>query len=347
MHDKYYYEAAEMALYDTNAFRFFATGIAGLSVAADSLSAIKYAKVKPKYNGNQLIGFDIKGDFPKYGNDDDRVDKIAVELVKFFMTQIRKNKTYRNSLATMSILTITSNVVYGKATGDTPDGRKAGEPFAPGANPMHGRDVNGAVSSLNSVAKLPFKYAADGISNTFSIIPNALGKDSLGVISGSSLSCEGPGCNIIDANEFVKNVKINSGTKNYLVVAKNKSSKKITKKEKRSGNKIEMKSTKKKNKITTKTPSAKKGSVVKTSTTSKNKRKVVTSVVSKRNNLNKSKNKNNDLIMSKKQNISSSLPKNSDISNLHKIHISNMGENNKEETKKTKKTSIKTDINYE
>ncbi len=203
MHDKYYYEAAEMSLYDTDTFRFFATGIAGLSVAADSLSAIKYAKVTPVFEGNQLISFKTEGDFPKYGNDDNRVDKIAVDIVKFFMTEIRKHKTYRNSLQTMSILTITSNVVYGKATGDTPDGRKAGEPFAPGANPMHGRDNHGAVASLNSVAKIPFKYAADGISNTFSIVPNALGKDTIGVISGSGC-CEGDGCQITNADEFIK-----------------------------------------------------------------------------------------------------------------------------------------------
>ncbi len=191
MHDKYYYEAAEMALYDTKTHRFFATGIAGLSVVADSLSAIKYAKVTPVFKGKFVKGFKTVGDFPKYGNNDDRVDKIAIEIVEFFMNEIRKHHTYRDSEATMSILTITSNVVYGKATGNTPDGRKAGEPFAPGANPMHGRDSKGAVASLASVAKLPFKHAADGISNTFSIIPGALGKDDEFVItSGSSLNVQ-------------------------------------------------------------------------------------------------------------------------------------------------------------
>lgn len=187
MHDKYYYEAAEMALYDTDVFRFFATGIAGLSVVADSLSAIKYAKVKPKYKDKQLLSFDIEGDFPKYGNDDERVDSIATEMVELFMKEIRKHHTYRNSLATMSVLTITSNVVYGKATGDTPDGRKSGQPFAPGANPMHGRDSHGAVASLASVAKIPFMHAADGISNTFSIVPDALGKGDEFVIHHGAL----------------------------------------------------------------------------------------------------------------------------------------------------------------
>ncbi len=188
MHDKYYYEAAEMSLYDTQTHRFFATGIAGLSVVADSLSAIKYGKVMPVFKGKYVKSFKTTGNYPKYGNDDDRVDNIAIEVVKFFMNEIRKHKTYRDSEPTMSILTITSNVVYGKATGDTPDGRKAGMPFAPGANPMHGRDTKGAVASLASVAKLPFKHAADGISNTFSIIPNALGKsDGFVITSGSSL----------------------------------------------------------------------------------------------------------------------------------------------------------------
>ena len=178
MHDKYCYERSQMALHDRDVKRYFATGIAGLSVVADSLSAIKYAKVKTIRDENGLVvDYEVEGDYPKYGNNDDRVDQIAVNLVKKFMHMIRKHYTYRNSIPTMSILTITSNVVYGKKTGNTPDGRKAGVPLAPGANPMHGRDSHGAVASLASVAKLPFNDAQDGISNTFSIIPNALGKD--------------------------------------------------------------------------------------------------------------------------------------------------------------------------
>ena len=177
MHDKYCYERAQMALHDRDVKRYFATGIAGLSVVADSLSAIKYAKVEPIRDENGIIvDYKITGDFPKYGNDDDRVDSIAQEIVTTFMNYVRSHETYRDSVPTTSVLTITSNVVYGKNTGATPDGRKAGVPFAPGANPMHGRDTSGAVASLSSVAKLPFLDSQDGISNTFSIIPNALGK---------------------------------------------------------------------------------------------------------------------------------------------------------------------------
>ncbi len=179
MHDKYAYERSEMALHDHQVHRFFATGIAGLSVATDSLSAIKHAKVKTIRDENGIVeDYVVEGEYPAYGNNDDRADEIASSLVETFMNKIRKHYTYRNSEPTMSILTITSNVVYGSKTGNTPDGRRAGDPFAPGANPMHGRDKEGAVASLASVAKLPFKNAADGISNTFSIIPNALGKDS-------------------------------------------------------------------------------------------------------------------------------------------------------------------------
>ncbi len=178
MHDKYSYERIEMALHDKDIIRTMATGIAGLSVVADSLSAIKYAKVRPIRDESGIaVDFEIEGEYPQYGNNDDRVDQLAIELVEKFMKMLRKHKTYRNSVHTMSVLTITSNVVYGKKTGTTPDGRKVGEPFAPGANPMHGRDTKGALASLNSVSKLPFEYAQDGISNTFSIVPKALGKE--------------------------------------------------------------------------------------------------------------------------------------------------------------------------
>ena len=191
MHDKYSYERIQMALHDEHVHRWFATGIAGLSVVADSLSAIKYAKVRVIRDETGLVtNYVTEGDFPKYGNDDDRVDTIAHDIVEIFMNMIRQNHTYRDSVPTTSILTITSNVVYGKATGNTPDGRRAGVPFAPGANPMHHRDTHGAVASLASVAKLPFNDAQDGISNTFSIIPNALGKGSDVYFHGSELDLE-------------------------------------------------------------------------------------------------------------------------------------------------------------
>ena len=178
MHDKYSYESLEMALHDTKVRRFFATGIAGLSCAADSLSAIKYAKVYPVRNEDGIVvDYKIEGDYPKYGNNDDRVDEIAVWIVKSFMKKVKSHYTYRESVPTTSILTITSNVVYGKKTGNTPDGRRGGTPLAPGANPMHGRDMNGALASLESVAKIPYEYSRDGISNTFSITPGSLGRE--------------------------------------------------------------------------------------------------------------------------------------------------------------------------
>ena len=210
MHDKYCYEKIQMALHDLNITRWFATGIAGLSVVADSLSAIKYAKVKPIRNEAGIaIDYEVEGDFPKYGNDDDRVDSIAYDIVHKFMGHVRKNHTYRGSIPTTSILTITSNVVYGANTGSTPDGRKRGEAFAPGANPMHRRDTHGAVASLASVSKLPFRDAQDGISNTFSIIPGALGKEDM-VFAGDievDLDCAGGACSTpmlfeaLDAND--------------------------------------------------------------------------------------------------------------------------------------------------
>ncbi|MBQ3584399.1 MAG: formate C-acetyltransferase [Lachnospiraceae bacterium] len=201
MHDKYCYEKIQMALHDREVKRYFATGIAGLSCVADSLSAIKYAKVKPIRDENGIaVDFEVEGDFPKYGNNDDRVDDIARALVDTFMDKIRKHHTYRDSIPTMSILTITSNVVYGKKTGNTPDGRKMGEALAPGANPMHGRDTHGALASLSSVAKLNFAQAQDGISNTFSIIPEALGKDG-SFVEMDFGSCGNLACNIPNLTE--------------------------------------------------------------------------------------------------------------------------------------------------
>ena len=178
MHDKYSYERIQMALHDGNVHRTMATGIAGLSVVADAFSAMKHAKVKVIRDENDMaVDYEIEGEFPAYGNNDNAVDTIACELISGFMNCVRKHKTYRNSEHTMSILTITSNVVYGKKTGSTPDGRKSGEPFAPGGNPMHGRDTCGLIASMASVAKLPYKDSEDGISYTFSIVPKALGKD--------------------------------------------------------------------------------------------------------------------------------------------------------------------------
>ncbi len=195
MHDKYCYEKIQMALHDKKVTRWFATGIAGLSVVADSLSAIKYAKVKAIRNADGLaVDYEVEGDFPKYGNDDDRVDSLAYDIIHRFMEHIRKNHTYRRSIPTTSILTITLQVVYGKNTGSTPDGRKKGEAFAPGANPMHRRDTNGAIASLSSVSKLPFRDAQDGISNTFSIIPDALGKDDRLFVGDIDIDCEGGAC---------------------------------------------------------------------------------------------------------------------------------------------------------
>ena len=178
MHDKYCYESLAMSLHDREILRTMACGIAGLSIVADSFSAMKYAKVKViRDNTGLAVDYEIEGDFPKYGNDDDRVDSNAVENFKKIMAKLRSQKKYRNAKPTMSILTITSNVVYGKATGSTPDGRRAGAPFGPGANPIHGRDTHGAVSVLNTIAKLPYKHAEDGISYTFAVTPKTLGKD--------------------------------------------------------------------------------------------------------------------------------------------------------------------------
>ena len=178
MHDKYSYEALAMSLHDREIYRTMACGIAGLSVVADSLSAIKYAKVKVIRTADGLaIDYEVEGSFPKYGNDEDEVDSIAVEIIKKFLKKLQSHQIYRKATPTLSVLTITSNVVYGKNTGNTPDGRRSGAPFGPGANPIHGRDIEGALAVMNTIAKLPFEYASDGISFTFAITPNTLGKE--------------------------------------------------------------------------------------------------------------------------------------------------------------------------
>ncbi|NLM22138.1 MAG: formate C-acetyltransferase [Peptococcaceae bacterium] len=214
MHDKYAYERLQMALHDREVFRTMACGIAGLSVVTDSLSAIKYAKVKPiRDSRNIIIDFEVEGDYPRFGNNDERVDSIATEIVKLFMNKLRKQRTYRHSTPTLSILTITSNVVYGQATGNTPDGRKKGEPLAPGANPMHGRDVNGALAVLKSIAKLPYEYAQDGISYTFSIIPKALGREEQTRITNLTALLDGyfrEGGHHINVNVFEKEMLLDA-----------------------------------------------------------------------------------------------------------------------------------------